>query len=178
MRGGKVLVLFVCWTLPRKTMRYLSIALFLVAACPRPAPPAAQPTAETALTPKEPQDSVCTATFTLDTYSWKAKNGCWADRTAFNSPGILVYPCEGSGEATATFGPYRFTGTINKKKRVKLAYQSESVLAGSCSGVSIQQLTGRIGGDFLLQYDEIPDEYGCAKPCSASATLRYEGKDQ
>ena len=145
-------------------MRTWYLLCLVLAGCPKPH-----------IDPND--DSVCTSTFSSDSYSWKSKDKCFADRSAFNAPGVVVYPCSHPGEATATFGPYKIEGKINKRRMVDVVYQSETVLGGSCSGVSVQRISGKVGGDFSFEYQEVPDHYGCATPCTATGTFEVESSD-
>ncbi|MEI8256094.1 MAG: hypothetical protein WCJ30_10530, partial [Deltaproteobacteria bacterium] len=52
----------------------------------------------------------CTAA--LSVQPPRVRSSCTIDERVTRAPGMLSYPCGGSGAATADFGPSRFQGTV------------------------------------------------------------------
>ena len=73
--------------MPRNTSQPLWLLALaftgLASACPKALPP--------------PNGQICTGVLSVDTYSWKTADDCWADRSALTT-GVLSFPC-GGGEA-------------------------------------------------------------------------------
>lgn len=146
----------------RKNLSLLLLSTFLAGGCPTPEPKS----------PDYEPGAMCGGTLQMDSYSWRVAEGCTVDNLVSRMVGQLVYPCEG-GEATATFGPYRFVGRA-RKKAIYLQYQTDSSFPGGCMGVIVQQISGDRDSDtFSFSYNEVPEEYGCAERCWASGRLRY-----
>ncbi len=119
-----------------------------------------------------PPDGMCRATLSAGVVS-PDRGGCFVDEVVSrNNPGTLVYACRG-GEATATFGAYRFQGSyMGGQLDVRLTTMFR--FSDGCNWVSTQRIYGDPRAPTMrYTYQEAiaPGQRGCAAACSATATI-------
>jgi hypothetical protein len=102
--------------------------------------------------------------------------GCFVDERVTQTPGVVRYPCAGTGWAKAVFGHALFLGRI-ENGRVDLVLNTEFDFSDGCVWTTDQRLRGAISGEALdYSYAEgpRPNQRGCSTSCSARARARIE----
>jgi len=104
--------------------------------------------------------------------------GCFIDERVTQTPGVVRYPCTGTGWAKATFGHALFLGRI-EQGQVDLTLNTEFDFSDGCVWTTDQRLRGAITGDALdYTYAERPrsNQRGCSTSCRAHARARIEAE--
>lgn len=102
--------------------------------------------------------------------------GCFIDERVTQTPGVVRYPCGGTGWAKATFGHALFLGHV-ESGQVDLVLNTEFDFSDGCVWTTEQHLRGAIDGDALeYSYAERPrpNQRGCSTSCSAHARANIE----
>lgn len=98
--------------------------------------------------------------------------GCWIDERVTESPGRLVFPCDG-GPATATFGESQFGGVVDGGA-VAVALKTRFKWSDGCVWESTQEITGKLAEQKLaFSYREAPlaGQKGCDPACAAEGAV-------
>ena len=102
--------------------------------------------------------------------------GCFIDERVTQSPGVLRYPCEGSGWVKAVFGAAVFLGRLDAGN-VDLVLGTEFDFSDGCVWSTEQHLRGALSSPALnYTYSEAPKpgQRGCSTPCSARARVTFQ----
>ncbi len=129
---------------------------------------AASSTTGASVTQREPCHAVLQAE-EIDT----AGKQCVLDEQVSQSTGVLDYPCNGDGPATATFAEHKFEGTLSQG-RLELTLRTEVDWDDGCHWETRQSVVGeRPLEELTWGYNERPlSGTACLGACQASATIR------
>ena len=105
--------------------------------------------------------------------------GCTLDERISKGPGMLQFPCAGTGPAVAVFGAmneHRFEGAMNDGK-ITVDLTTELDWEDGCHWKTQQHIRGELhAGNLAWTYTEAPiSGSGCYGSCKASAEIEVEG---
>jgi hypothetical protein len=126
--------------------------------------------ADLLLCPHPFSGALCSAS--LSVVKLTAQPGCVFIENVTKNVGQLVFPCAG-GDATATFGPDTFSGTVaGQEAHLKITVPFD--WSDGCHWATTQTLDGEVCGSLSWVYTEgpLPGQVGCTTSCSESATLQ------
>lgn len=98
--------------------------------------------------------------------------GCYLDQHIRDNEGVLTYPADGDGKATAVFGPQRYEGTIQGGE-LELVAETELDWDDNCHWGTTATIRGSVnGGPLTWTYqDRVITGTMCSGICHASTTF-------
>ena len=113
----------------------------------------------------------------------KKSPGCYLDEQISHNAGLLHYPCNGDGPATADFGDHHYVGAVHRGD-LELVFETELDWEDNCRWGTRAVIRGanlkgadpfpsRLSWDYQ---DHIVRGSGCSGVCDARTTFRVEGK--
>lgn len=113
----------------------------------------------------------------------KKSPGCYLDEQISHNVGVLHYPCNGEGPATADFGEHHYVGEV-RHGELELVFETELDWEDNCRWGTRAIIRGanlkgadptltRLSWDYQ---DHVVHGSGCSGVCDARTTFRVEGK--
>jgi hypothetical protein len=92
--------------------------------------------------------------------------------------GELLFPCDRHGDARAVFGDDSFEGSIQSGE-LHLHFERRFEYDDSCTWLTQQGIHGFLEDQELWfdYHEETADQAGCFAPCSATAIIGVEARD-
>jgi hypothetical protein len=108
----------------------------------------------------------------------KSSPGCYLDEHISHGPGLLQYPCDGDGLATADFGEHHYEGQIERGE-VHVVLSTELDWEDGCRWGTQASISGTVThageptlGKLSWQYlDHVISGSGCSGVCRAKASM-------
>lgn len=112
----------------------------------------------------------------------RAKPSCFLDEQISHGAGRLEYPCEGNGNASATFGDHVYEGEV-RDGTLEMKTSSELDYTDGCHWTSQQTITGSPTEKSLRWvYAEsavsVTGSTQCLPPCDATADIAIREADE
>ena len=145
-------------------------------------PPAGSGAKMTLVTSGESLEGTCTLRLMARAIQKKSP-GCYLDEQISTNSGLLHYPCNGEGPATADFGEHHYVGAVHRGE-LELVFETELDWEDNCRwgthavirGSNLKGADPAVGKLSWDYQDHVVRGSGCSGVCDARTTFRVEGR--
>lgn len=111
----------------------------------------------------------------LHASSIRSRGGCYFDERITHGPGLLTYPCDGDGPATAVFEDHRYEGVVAEGV-LTLALSTELDWEDGCRWATKHLIRGAIASKrFTWSYsDAAVKGQACSGACTGAAEISID----